>query len=241
MLKLFSGSVDTCTYHWVHLNVATNPNEKSCDNPAPLRHHPWIPLARTRKKTSSSATSWKPHRSYLHADIPADLVHWLLDPASLTLRLQQLCGERFHVRVVSQGWGRPRRDEAQALGMEARMCAIIRQVQLMCADQPWIYARTVIPATSLRGRLQRLAHLGTRPLGAMLFADPGMRRGVVELARIRPGQELHADATQAAARLAKTIWGRRSVFRIVDKPLLVSEIFLPGFPSGRAERLPWKM
>ena len=198
-------------------------------------------MARTRKKTSSSATSWKPHRRYLHADIPVDLVHWLLDPASLTLRLQQLCGERFHVRVISQDWGWPRQDEAQALDMQGRTCAIIRQVQLMCADQPWIYARTVIPVTSLRGKLQRLAHLGTRPLGAMLFADPGMQRGVVELARILPGQTLHADAMQAAAGNAQTIWGRRSVFRIERRPLLVSEIFLPGFPSAKSGRPLWKM
>jgi chorismate--pyruvate lyase len=177
----------------------------------------------------------------LHADIPTDLVHWLLDPASLTLRLQQLCGSRFHVRVISQGWGRPRLDEAQALDMAGRECAIIRQVQLMCADHAWIYARTVIPATSLRGKLQRLAHLGARPLGAMLFADPGMQRGGVELARVLPGQELFADAMQAADDGTRTIWGRRSVFRISGRPLLVSEIFLPGFPSASVQRPAWEM
>ena len=168
-------------------------------------------------------------------------MHWLLDPASLTLRLQQLCGGRFHVRVISQGWGTPRQDEAQELGMAGRERAIIRQVQLMCADHPWIYARTVIPSTSLRGKLQRLAHLGSRPLGAMLFADPGMQRGVVELARILPGQELFADATQAVDNTSAPIWGRRSVFRITGRPLLVSEIFLPGFPSASVQRPAWKM
>jgi chorismate--pyruvate lyase len=197
-----------------------------------------LPSSRTH---SSSATRWKPHRRYLHADIPSELVHWLLDPASLTLRLQQLCGGRFHVRVISQGWGTPRQDEVQELGMAGRERAIIRQVQLMCAEHPWIYARTVIPATSLRGKLQRLAHLGSRPLGAMLFADPGMQRGVVELARILPGQELFADATQAADDTAVPIWGRRSVFRITGRPLLVSEIFLPGFPSASVQRPAWKM
>ena len=182
-----------------------------------------------------SATRWKSHRRYLHADIPPELVHWLLDPASLTLRLQQLCGAQFRVRVLGQGWGVPRLDESQALGMAGRARAIIRQVQLMCDDTPWIYARTVIPATSLRGRLQRLAHLGTRPLGAMLFADRGMQRGVVELARLVPGQALFADAMQRGS-LARTIWGRRSVFRIDSLPLLVSEIFLPGFPCARVRR-----
>ena len=124
--------------------------------------------------------------------------------------------------------------------MPAGQRAIVRQVQLLCDGQPWIYARTVIPVTSLRGRLQRLAHLGTRPLGGMLFADPAMRRGTVQLARICAGQALYAMATSSLQQPPAEIWGRRSVFRIANKPLLVSEIFLPGFPAGGASRPLWK-
>ncbi len=105
----------------------------------------------------------------------------------MTLRLQQLCPGKFQVRVLSQVWGMPRIDEARVLGMKPGRLAIIRQVQLLCDGHPRVYARTVIPVTSLRGKLQRLAHLGTRPLGGMLFADPGMQRGGVELARIWQG------------------------------------------------------
>lgn len=120
--------------------------------------------------------------------------------------------------------------------------ALIRQVQLLCGNRPWVYARTVIPATSMCGRLQRLARLGNRPLGAMLFADPGMRRGRVELARITPGQTLFAAALGHTGRdTPAAIWGRRSVFRIADKPLLVSEVFLPQFPAPHAARPLWKV
>jgi chorismate--pyruvate lyase len=185
-------------------------------------------------------TRWKPNSRFLRSAIPDELYGWLLDPASLTRRLQQLCPGRFRVRVLAQGWGAPRLDEARSLGVQAGRRAIIRQVQLLCNDAPWVYARTVIPATSLRGRLQRLAHLGTRPLGAMLFADPGVRRGIVELAGIRRGEILYADATRGIRRRPAVIWGRRSVFRVIDKPLLVSEIFLPGFPAGVADRPLWK-
>ena len=189
---------------------------------------------------NSAATRWKPHTRFLRSSLPAKLCSWLLDTASLTLRLQQLCPGRFRVRVLSQAWGVPCTDEAQLLSMPAGQCAIIRQVQLLCDGQPWIYARTVIPVTSLRGRLQRLAHLGTRPLGGMLFADPAMRRGTVQLARIRAGQALYTMATSGLQRPPAEIWGRRSVFRIANKPLLVSEIFLPGFPAGGASRPLWK-
>jgi chorismate--pyruvate lyase len=35
-------------------------------------------------------------------------------------------------------------------------------------------------------------------------------------------------ATRELKHRPQQIWGRRSVFRVGDKPLLVSEIFLPG-------------
>jgi chorismate--pyruvate lyase len=125
----------------------------------------------------------------------------------------------------------PRLDESQALAMQPREMAVIRQVLLLCGRQPWVYARTVIPVSSLRGKLQRLTCLGTRPLGEVLFADPGMRRGVVELAEILPGQAVFAAATVHTRHQPASIWGRRSVFWLSGKPLLVSEVFLPDFPA----------
>lgn len=137
------------------------------------------------------------------------------------------------MQVLSQVRDRPRLDEAQVLGMQHREMAIVRQVLLLCGRNPRVYARTVIPVTSLRGKLQRLAGLGTRPLGGVLFADPGMRRGIVELAEILPGQAVFAAATGHMRQRPAAIWGRRSVFRISGKPLLVSEIFLSDFPADR--------
>jgi chorismate--pyruvate lyase len=190
--------------------------------------------------TRIAASRWRPHSLYLRAAIPRRLCSWLLDPASLTLRLQGLCPGKFGVRLLSQGWAVPRLDEARALGIRHGERALIRQVHLLCGDHPWVYARTVIPATSMHGRLRRLAHLGTRPLGAMLFADPGMQRGPVELASIGPGQPLFTDATRHLQQPTGDIWGRRSVFRIAHKPLLVSEIFLPQFPAGGVASPAWK-
>jgi chorismate--pyruvate lyase len=181
-------------------------------------------------------TRWKAQCCYLHAAPPPALRPWLLDRASLTLRLQQLCPGRFRVRLLAQAWDRPFGDEAQLLGMRSGSRALIRQVQLLCGEQAWVYARTVIPVSSLRGRLQRLARLGNRPLGGMLYADPSMQRGGVELARLGTGQAMHTAATFHLAPPPGEIWGRRTVFRLADKPLLVSEIFLPEFPAGSAGR-----
>lgn len=189
---------------------------------------------------SSLHTRWQSPEHFPHSALPDNLVYWLLDSASLTRRLQHLCPGRFEVRLISQRRGQPLHHEVRVLGMRQRRKAIIRQVQLLCNGRPLVYARTVIPFGSLRGRLKRLAHLGTRPLGGVLFADPGMRRGAVELACIRPGETLYHAAVGVARRTAAPIWGRRSVFRLAGHPLLVSEVFLPAFPAAAGDLPPWK-
>lgn len=160
-----------------------------------------------------------------HQPGPA-LRDWLLDTGSLTRRVQAACAGRFRVQVEFQGWGRPRLDESLALHLRLPRRALIREVHLLCDDHPWVFARTVIPISTLRGRERRLAHLGERPLGAVLFADPHMTRGPVEVACVRPGQSLYAAAAQGLRQRPAEIWGRRSVFRLGGKPLLVSEFFL---------------
>jgi chorismate--pyruvate lyase len=190
-------------------------------------------------KPNRPSGHWQPSQRVIRRRIPSGLAAWLLDTASLTLRLQRLCPGRFRVRVLSQQWGSPAIDEAQALQMKPGSLALIRQVQLLCDSEPWVYARTVIPATSLRGRLRRLAYLGTRPLGGMLFSDPGMRRGPVELVRLLRGQALHRAATRKLGKRPAQIWGRRAVFRLAGSPLLVSEIFLPAFPAGTGPQPAW--
>jgi chorismate--pyruvate lyase len=151
----------------------------------------------------------------------------LLDPASLTRRLQLACDKRFSVQVLRQGWGRPPASERRVLGIKRGERAVIREVRLMCDAIPWVFARTVIPARTLRGRQRRLARLGSKPLGAALFADPHLRRGEVEVCRIVPGERLYGRAADSLS-AADAVWGRRSVFWLGGKPLLVSEFFLPA-------------
>lgn len=156
-----------------------------------------------------------------------ELLDWLLDPTSLTSRLQQSCIGQFRVEPVRQLWQRPMLNEAQALGARPHERCFVREVRLLCNDQPWVFARTVIPVRTLTGPRRRLSRLGNKPLGAVLFADPSMRRSGIEIAELLPGQPLFARATADSAKQPASIWGRRSAFFLNNKPLLVSEIFLP--------------
>jgi chorismate--pyruvate lyase len=182
---------------------------------------------------------WRDATAALCRRLPADAQHWLFDRCSLTARLQRACaadGGRFAVRVLSQRWQRPLPDERRILGLREHEYALIRQVYLVCAGERWVYARTIVPLASLRGRGRRLANLGSRPLGAMLFADRGVRRGRMQVARLTPGDYVFAQAVDGLMVIPDRIWGRRSLFHYAGRPLLVNEIFLPAVgrcQSGR--------
>ena len=173
---------------------------------------------------------WHSRPSLWQRDWPADLTDWLFDAGSLTRRLRRRCPSQLRVQVLRQGWMRADQDEARALQLRLDAWAWIREVQLCCDERHWVFARTGIPARTLRGRGQRLTWLGTRPLGEALFTDPCVRRGPVEVACIVAGQRLHQRAVAGCVEPPETLWGRRSVFRLDRHPLLVCEIFLPDLP-----------
>lgn len=189
----------------------------------------------TPKSSARREPHWRPCERIAYARIPPDLRCWLLDPASLTHRVEQACTGGFHVELLKQGWARPMLNERLLLNLRHGAAGFVRQVRLVCRGEPWVFARTIIPRATLSGPRRRLARLGNKPLGAVLFADPGMRRGDLQLARIRPGEQLFATATRGLQPAPLEIWGRRSVFYLGGRPLLVSEIFLPGIrPCRRA-------
>ncbi len=146
---------------------------------------------------------------------------------SLTSRLKRRCPNRFSLRLLDQRLDRPLPDERACLNLPVRRVAVIRQVQLLCDNTPFVFARSVIPLATLNGAQRQLAHLGTRPLADVLFASRSMHRGEMEFARLRADQQLHTQAVAALDHHTGEIWGRRSLFSLKNKPLLVTEVFSP--------------
>jgi len=190
---------------------------------APTPHNPRMKVLSSRR-----AGTWIPAARLPRSRVPPDVLPWLLDTGSLTERLIAACPGRFAVHLLGQQRTRPLREEAAALGLASGVQALVRQVQLQCDARPWVLARTVIPLTTLTGPRRRLARLGNRSLGAVLFADPTMTRGPVEVTRLPAGSALFRVVTASLKKPPPDLWGRRSVFRLNGWPLLVSEYFLPS-------------
>ena len=172
-------------------------------------------------------------RWYTHPGLPSplhpstSLQTWLLDSGSLTAKLIKLSGGEFGVQVLQQVHGRASRSEALALGIGFQERCLIREVILRGHNQPWVFTHSVLPLHNLTNSLRHLRKQGNHPLGAFLFSQPHLKRSPIALGLI----SRHHAYLPAALMGNEAVWGRRSIFSIDEKPLLVSEVFLADFPA----------
>ena len=157
---------------------------------------------------------------------PTALRTWLLDAGSLTARIKARCRD-FSVQVLLQGGVKVPREESEVLGLRYGEHALGRDVLLRCGAVPVVFAHSVLRCQDLRGPWRSIAGMGSRPLGAALFADPRIERYPLAFHRLRYGHPLYCAAARALGRRPAPLWARRSLFVLHGAPLLVTEAFLP--------------
>lgn len=176
-----------------------------------------------------------PHRCHKSAVVQ----QWLLERGSLTRRVRRACDGVAHIRVHKHMLGVPFLTERLQLGLPRGAKVLVREVELCCDGQPWVFARTLIPLSTMHSSGMKLRYLGTRSLGTLLFTDVATHRHKVEIACLLSQHQLfrqmqHITTTTCARpqALPAMLWGRRSLFRLPSGPLLVNEIFLPDIVIG---------
>lgn len=90
-----------------------------------------------------------------------------------------------------------------------------RQVVLYGRDEPWVVAHTLLPEHSELSDLRQVHSLGDKPLGEFLFNHSELQRSHLHFT------QLDIDALGGG-------WGRKSLFFLFAKPILVAEFFLPS-------------
>lgn len=156
---------------------------------------------------------WSPAHTEL---LPPHYQPWLLEAGSLTALLRLHC-QHFALEVVTERQSILPPEWQQQWQQQHALC---REVILYCDHQPVVYAQSWLPATTI-AQLQYLAALGQQPLGDVIFQHPSLQRGPIEVA-YWPELELPRLGLQHG------LWGRRSVFSLLQQPFLVQEVFLPG-------------
>lgn len=170
--------------------------------------------------------NWQDKSAIDMAAIDRRLGASLFQTGSLSRYLQAECRGAFRVQPEAEGWQRPLPDEAARLSLSADETAFIRAAWLKSGAQRLVYARTVIPKTTLAQTGDRLTGLGARPLGEVLFAE-GARRSPLRYARLPPGAALGRLLQEQGQAMTEAPWARQSLFHLQDAPLLITEVFLP--------------
>ena len=172
----------------------------------------------------ASSTAWQEAQSIQHCS--PKVRSWLLDESSLTKKLEQQC-TTFHVEVRQQVT-----TCAEATPLSHHFITdqqvFVREVFLHCDQEPHVFAQTEIPSHTLTENQQTLAHLGSDSLGRLLFQHQSLIRGTIEIAEFQPGSLIHQLCQKMGQYCDHSLWARRSLFYIENKPLLVSEVFLPA-------------
>ena len=165
--------------------------------------------------------TWQlPWRLQLRA-IPAHLRSWLLEHGSLTKRMRQV-GTVF-LDLLSQEWTFPMAMETRVLGLSQRQYGLVRSIVMGCDQRPFLFARTVLPEAIFRGTGRKLRKLlDHRPIGDILFREPGVQRTGLEICLLDESSPLYQ---LAGAESDQKLWARRSHFVLYGSRLLITEVF----------------
>lgn len=158
--------------------------------------------------------------------LPNEYFDWLSSQSSLTTRIKEL-GIAFSVEVLSQTEINLS-DEHKSVLQVNDSIALSREVLLKQGDAALVYAQTIMPQSTITGTESMLAELGNQSLGQVLFQSRQATRGPIEYSEVDVNSPLGQFIEDALHQtIVKPCYIRRSTFHLNNKPLLVSECFLP--------------
>ncbi len=168
---------------------------------------------------------WLENRLGTRHKMPEAVQSWAYESGSLTQRLRATYGDSVAVKVLFQQWRVPFLTERKSLGLHEHRICLTREVLLHANGKPLILARTILPAATINVANRSLSQLGTRPLGEVIFSYPQLERVAMDVTLINPLN--WTSSALAVGHIKQPIWGRRTVYAIKHRQMLVSEFFLP--------------
>lgn len=168
---------------------------------------------------------WLENRQGMRHKLPCNVQSWTYESGSLTQRLRNFYGDSVAVKILLQRWHKPFLSERRLLQLPEHQYSLTREVLLHANGKPLILARTIIPVTTIKTAKSNLSQLGNRPLGEIIFSYPKLERIAMDITLIAPSTWNRPVIAEAG--INQSIWGRRTVYAIAHKQMLVSEFFLP--------------
>ena len=160
-------------------------------------------------------------------NLTPDIFSLLAHRGSLTQRFKEVMGVTPRLTRLKQKREFVPLEERELLPISAREYALVREIKMSKGRDDWMFARTVIPNSTLSGAARRIGNLKDAPIGKILFGRNGAQRTSLQL-------ELTANFPQSLLDLGSKpvhpLWKRQSIFQFDSGPILVTELFLPDCP-----------
>ncbi len=169
---------------------------------------------------------WKKKYPGIKQVLPENVHSWVYEKNSLTRRLKNTYGNDFAVEILFHRWKPAFLSECDLLNLPHQQFNLVREVLLHANGKPLILARTILPEKTIKIAKRNLSHLGTRPLGEVIFAYPKLERLDLNISYIP--YSLWTEELTKQVNIEPYVWGRRTVYAIQKQKMLVSEFFMPG-------------
>lgn len=169
---------------------------------------------------------WKKKHPGIKQILPPDVHSWVYEKGSLTRRLRNVYKQSFTVEILFHRWKQAFVSECNSLKLPHQQYNLVREVLLHADGKPLILARTILPEQTIKVAKRNLSHLGTRPLGEVIFSYPKLERLDLNICYIQP-EQWSRQLTEKVD-IKHDVWGRRTIYSIQKQKMLVSEFFMPG-------------
>ena len=134
---------------------------------------------------------------------------WLLEQGPITNRIK--LKHKFELKLLRDSAGKVEISDKSFLDNvdgEIR----IREVVLFADENPKVFARSLIPESTIKNGLKKLGELNTKPLGDILFERDIFQKDEIVFSVFSDDK--------------KKYWGRKIKYYVKSQPLSVMEVFL---------------
>lgn len=146
----------------------------------------------------------------IESKVDASILSWLSESGPITNRIK--LSQKFELELLNDEIDEISKEEELFLNSVSETFRV-RRVILLGNNTPVVYAKSVIPSSTIENGLSSLGKIGNAPLGDILFT-PGVFT------------KLEMVCASFLSKEKNIYWGRKIKYSVNSEPISVMEVFL---------------
>ena len=146
----------------------------------------------------------------IESKVNTSILSWLLESGPITNRIK--LSQEFELELLNDEIDEISKEEELFLNSVSKTFRV-RRVILLGNNTPVVYAKSVIPSSTIENGLSSLGKIGNAPLGDILFT-PGVFT------------KLEMVCASFLSKEKNVYWGRKIKYSVNSEPISVMEVFL---------------